>query len=123
MITHKVKITHNLGDLDKEINEKLPRKIAYAIRDSARFLFRTSKASGRLYPRRRGLGFKRFHRASAPGEIPAIDSGRLSKDIDVNKKSKSKYEVVFNAEYSAIVNETRPFALKSIDRAIEETTK
>lgn len=36
-----------------------------------------SKPAGRLYKRRSGAGFRRFHRASAPGQRPAIDTGTL----------------------------------------------
>jgi hypothetical protein len=41
-------------------------------------LMRTSPATGRVYPSRTGKG---MHRASAPGEPPAVDTGALVKSI------------------------------------------
>lgn len=38
-----------------------------------------SKASGKVYERRGGKNFRRFHRASARGQRPAPDTGKLSR--------------------------------------------
>lgn len=66
--------------------------------------------SGRTYPRgavRRGKGEKRrvvayrFHRASAPGEAPAIDTGHLVNSFFTKKLGRLVRIIGVNAEYAA----------------------
>jgi hypothetical protein len=52
-----------------------------------------SQASGQLYPRRRGPGFRRFHRASAPGQRPAPDTLTLVNAISDQMTSDMTGEV------------------------------
>lgn len=66
--------------------------------------------SGRTYPRgavKRGRGERsrivahRFHRASAPGEAPAIDTGHLVNSFFTKKLSRLVRIIGVNAEYAA----------------------
>jgi hypothetical protein len=55
-----------------------------------------SKPSGKLYRRRGGKNFRRFHRASARGERPAVDTGKLS------KSTKHKMTGTFSGEVETV---------------------
>lgn len=52
-----------------------------------------STPTGRLYRRKSGSNFRRSHRASAKGQRPAIDSGKLLNSTKKNKVSELKGEV------------------------------
>lgn len=49
--------------------------------------------TGRLYPRKGGVGFRRFHRASARGERPSPDTTNLINSLDHEKISDLRYSV------------------------------
>lgn len=49
--------------------------------------------TGVLYPRKSGLGFRRFHRASARGERPAPDTTNLINSVESTKLSALRYSV------------------------------
>jgi|GEM_PF-5296872 len=51
-----------------------------------------SRAGGRLYKRKGGLGFTRSHRASASGQRPAIDTGTLLNAISDRRISEMSAE-------------------------------
>ena len=75
------------------------RAISNAVRKQARIYKREvvrrmveSKPRGRVYPRRRGKGFKRFHRASALGQRPAVDTGTLINAVE--DRSVSEFSAV-----------------------------
>lgn len=53
--------------------------------------------TGSLYGRKRGEGFRRSHRASARGERPAIDTGRLLNSIEDKQLSPTQAEVAATA--------------------------
>lgn len=60
----------------------------------------TGRRTGRVY----SYPFKRFHRASAPGEFPAKLTGRLSRSIDSSVRSDSEIEVgIRNTFYSTFL--------------------
>lgn len=66
-----------------------------------------SKPAGRLYPRKRGAGFRRFHRASARGQRPAIDTGKLLNSIEDRRFGEFKAEVFAGAEYAKYLQSER----------------
>lgn len=52
-----------------------------------------SQPSGKVYRRKGGKGFRRSHRASAKGQRPAIDSGKLLNSTKHKKTGQLKGEV------------------------------
>lgn len=143
MIGLDIKIqAHNVGaEIEADI-DKLEKEIAWRIPDEARALMDESTPSGRLYRRgsfkrgasrglrlqgrrARGVG-TRIHRASAPGQPPAEDTGRLYRDITVRRMSKGNYRVRFGAPHAGFLDvgtrnmRPRPFIMKAIERAVEK---
>lgn len=57
---------------------------------------------GRLY-RKRGYKGKIMHRASAPGEAPATDTGNLGSSIRSRMTGRTEGEVAVHAEYAAVL--------------------
>lgn len=43
----------------------------------------------------------KLHRASAPGEAPAVDTGNLTNSVEVRMTGKTTAEITFTAEYAA----------------------
>jgi len=66
---------------------------------------------------------RRQHRASAPGEAPASDTGNLVSKIRVKQKSKNVTNVESNADYSAYLEygtskmQPRPFMLPAFEKS------
>ena len=66
---------------------------------------------------------RREHRASAPGEAPASDTGNLVSKIIVNQISQDITSVESNANYSAYLEygtskmEARPFMLPAFEKS------
>lgn len=91
--------------LNSDIFQDVPRRQAVAnlISRSARELKNLTKQrmvrsqpTGRLYARRGGSGFRRFHRASARGQRPAIDTGKLLNSVQ--SKTLGEFKAVTAAE-------------------------
>ena len=65
---------------------------------------------------------RRSHRASAPGEAPASDTGNLVSKIIVKQKTKNITNVLSNANYSAFLEygtskmQPRPFMLPAFEK-------
>jgi HK97 gp10 family phage protein len=106
--------------LDKSM-DKLVFKTANRIRNKAIELVLRGTKSGRRY-RRRGV----IHQASAPGEAPASDTGRLVQSIRVKHEPGSKRAIVVASTRYAVDLEfgtrhmaARPFlrpAVQAIER-------
>ncbi len=62
-----------------------------------------SKPSGRLYRRKGGASFLRSHRASARGQRPAIDSGKLLNSIQDKRINEYRSEAFAGANYAGYV--------------------
>lgn len=133
------------GDLDfiaKEI-EEIQRKIAEQVPIEARRIIDESSPSGRVYRRKaittrrtkakERIGLRRrgktrlisgygFHRASAKGQPPAKDTGKLYRNIKVLRKNATEYRVVFGAPYAGYLefNLDRPFVLPAIEAAVRK---
>jgi len=66
---------------------------------------------------------RREHRASAPGQAPASDTGNLVSKITVKQKSLNVVHVESNADYSAYLEygtskmEARPFMFPAFERS------
>jgi HK97 gp10 family phage protein len=81
---------------DREL-ENIVRGTAQNIRGHAIKSILRGQKSGTEYQK---YSPKRKHRASAPGQAPATDTGRLAGSIAANIDGK-KAEIVANAEYAA----------------------
>lgn len=137
-------ITIKAGNLPEEIArdiDKLEAELAYRIVDEARTLIDSSVPAGRVYRRgrfrrgqSRGLGGfrargegRRFHRASAPGQPPAEDTGKLYREITVRRLKSGEYRVRFGARYAGYLEfgtnriAKRPFVLPAIEKAAQKT--
>lgn len=66
-----------------------------------------SKPTGRLYARKRGAGFTRFHQASASGQRPAIDTGTLLNSISDRRIGAFKAEAFAGAAYAKYLQSAR----------------
>ena len=66
-----------------------------------------SQASGRLYRRKKGVGFTRSHRASARGQRPAIDTGKLLNLINDRRIGDFSRIVSADAEYAPYLQSER----------------
>jgi hypothetical protein len=115
--------------------DDLEMKLAEQIVIESRRLIDESTPTGRLYRRKafgrgavRGLGVRasgpgrRFHRASAPGQPPAKDTGKLYRDIKAFRTGRGKVRVKFGAPYAGYLefNLNRPFILPAIERAVDK---
>jgi len=66
---------------------------------------------------------RREHRASAPGQAPASDTGNLASKIIVKQKSRNRINVESNANYSAYLEygtskmQPRPFMLPAFEKS------
>lgn len=123
--------------------EKIEEELAYRIVDEARTLIDSSIPSGRLYRRgsfrrgqsrglntgvgrrARGAGGSRIHRASAPGQPPAEDSGRTYRDITVRRMANGRYRIRFGGvagylEFGTRNMKARPFIIPAIEKAVEK---
>ena len=79
-----------------------------------------SRPAGRLYARRSGPEFRRFHRASAKGQRPAIDTGRLLNSIESTRLTDLTYEVSVGVPYAGYLQ--NPMILdRQIFRAMDIT--
>jgi len=141
-----LQITIKAGNIAEEIArdiDKLEEELAYRIVDESRTLMDSSTPSGRIYRRgsfrrgqskglstgrrrARGPG-SRFHRASAPGQPPAEDSGKLYREITVRRMRSGSYRVRFGANYAGFLEfgtkhmGKRPFVMPAIDTAVRKT--
>ena len=95
---------------------------AQLIRGEAIKLIQSGSKTGRTYKR---YNPTRTHRASAPGEAPASDTGNLVSNIMVQEKGDS-IEVQSNAEYSKFLEygtskmEARPFLFPAYEMSREK---
>ena len=137
-----VNVTVKAVGLSDYINgriEKIQAELAYRIVDEAQQLIDDSIPTGRLYRRgsfnrRHSRGFgqrasgpgRRFHRASAPGQPPAKDTGKTYQSITVRRMAKGKYRVRFGGaagylEFGTSRMRARPFIIPAIEKAVRKT--
>jgi HK97 gp10 family phage protein len=108
-------------ELQEPIKDTL-RGGAQLIRGEAIKSIQSGSKTGRTYKR---YNPTRTHRASAPGEAPASDTGNLVSNIMVQEKGDS-IEVQSNAEYSKFLEygtskmEARPFLFPAYEMSREK---
>ena len=90
------------------------------IRGEAIKSIQTGAKSGVMYQK---YNPRREHRASAPGQSPASDTGNLVSKIIVKQKSRNRVNVESNANYSAYLEygtskmQPRPFMLPAFEKS------
>jgi HK97 gp10 family phage protein len=102
---------------DREI-EGIVRGTAQNIRSHAIKSIQRGVKSGEVYEK---YSPKRTHRASAPGQAPATDTGRLANSINAEIDGKTA-EIVADTEYAAWLEfgtqniEPRPFMVPAMEK-------
>ena len=93
---------------------------AQLIRGEAIKSIQTGAKSGRIYEK---YNPRRTHRASAPGQAPASDTGNLVRNIAVKMESRDQVAVVSSAPYSQFLEFStskmlpRPFLFPATQRS------
>ena len=109
------RVLKSLNTLGKDMLPEFREVImggAQQIRGEAIQSIQTGSKSGIVYQK---YNPKREHRASAPGESPASDTGNLVSKIKVQRKNKDSVDVESNASYSKFLEygtskmQPRPF--------------
>jgi hypothetical protein len=102
--------------LGKEAGDML-RDVTIRMADRMKALHADSNPTGRYY--RRGSA---FHRASAPGEPPAVDTGNLLGSIQAEMNERDLVgEITLNA-YGWYLEESnnRPWIMPSLDQVLKD---
>ena len=106
-------------DLEPDVQE-IVKGGAQLIRGEAIKSIQSGAKSGIVYEK---YNPRRTHRASAPGEAPASDTGNLVSKIIVRQDGKDKTNVESNAHYSAYLEygtskmEPRPFMFPAFEKS------
>lgn len=99
---------------------------AQLIRGEAIKSIQTGPKSGRVYEK---YNPRRTHKASAPGEAPASDTGNLVSQIRVKEENKDLIKVESNATYSSFLEFgtskmlARPFLFPATERSRPKITQ
>ena len=94
------KVLGRFKKLDKDLEEPFREVVkggGQLIRGEAVKSIQTGMKSGRIYEK---YNPRRTHKASAPGEAPASDTGNLVRNIRVEQKTKDIVNVESRANYS-----------------------
>ena len=94
------KVLGRFRRLGKDLEEPFREVVmggAQLIRGEAIKSIQTGAKSGRIYEK---YNPRRTHRASAPGQAPASDTGNLVRNIAVKMESRDQVAVVSSAPYS-----------------------
>ena len=122
-VTNLKKVLSQLNRLQKDMEvpfQEIVKGGAQLIRGEAIKSIQTGAKSGIVYQM---YNPRREHRASAPGEAPASDTGNLVSKIIVKQKSKNITNVESNADYSAYLEygtskmQPRPFMLPAFEKS------
>ena len=117
------KVLSQLNKLQKDMElpfQEIVKGGGQLIRGEAIKSIQTGAKSGVMYQK---YNPRREHRASAPGEAPASDTGNLVSKIIVKQKTKNITNVESNADYSAFLEygtskmEPRPFMLPAFEKS------
>ncbi len=112
-----IKALRKIGAKADAAIEAAVKGAAQDIRSRAQFAIAKPPKTGIIYTNKKK---GRSHRASAPGEAPATDTGRLRQTIIANLSGKTA-EVIANAEYAAALEfgtknmEPRPFMVPAME--------
>jgi HK97 gp10 family phage protein len=122
-VTNLKKALSQLDRLSKDMEvpfQEVVKGGGQQIRNEAIKSIQTGSKSGIVYEK---YNPRRSHRASAPGEAPASDTGNLVSKITVKQKSKDIVNVESNANYSAYLEygtsrmQPRPFMLPAFEKS------
>ena len=122
-VTNIKKVLSQLENLDKQLEpdfQEIVKGGAQLIRGEAIKSIQTGAKSGVMYQM---YNPRREHRASAPGQAPASDTGDLVSKIIVRQKSRDVTSVQSNANYSAFLEygtskmQPRPFMLPAFEKS------
>ena len=122
-VTNLKKAMAQLKTLQKDLEPDFQEVVkggAQLIREEAIKSIQTGAKSGIVYEK---YNPRRTHRASAPGEAPASDTGNLVSKIIVKQKSKDRVFVESNANYSAFLEYgtskmlPRPFLFPAFEKS------
>ena len=117
------KAMQSLKALEKDLQEPFREVIkggGQLIRGEAIKSIQTGPKSGRTYEK---YNPRRTHKASAPGEAPASDTGNLVSQIRVKEENKDLVKVESNALYSSFLEFgtskmlARPFLFPATERS------
>jgi len=117
------KVLSQLDRLQKDMEQPFQEVVkggGQLIRGEAIKSIQTGSKSGIVYEK---YNPRRSHRASAPGEAPASDTGNLVSKIIVKQKTKNIVNVESNANYSAYLEygtskmQPRPFMLPAFEKS------
>lgn len=123
------KVMKNLSNLQKDLEKPFREVIkggAQEIRKEAVKSIQTGSKTGRIYEK---YNPRRTHRASAPGESPASDTGNLVRNIRVIDKGQDEVIVKSNAPYSAYLEYgtskmlARPFLFPAYEKSKKKIIK
>ena len=122
-VTNLKKVLSQLENLDKQLEPEFQEIVkggAQLIRGEAIKSIQTGAKSGVVYQM---YNPRREHRASAPGQAPASDTGNLVSKIVVRQKGVNVTNVESNANYSAFLEygtskmQPRPFMLPAFEKS------
>ena len=122
-VTNLKKVLSQLNRLGKDMEvpfQEIVKGGGQLIRGEAIKSIQTGAKSGVMYQM---YNPRREHRASAPGQAPASDTGNLVSKIIVKQKSKNITNVESNADYSAYLEygtskmQPRPFMLPAFEKS------
>ena len=122
-VTNLKKVLSQLNRLGKDMEvpfQEIVKGGGQLIRGEAVKSIQQGSKSGVVYEK---YNPRRSHRASAPGEAPASDTGNLVSKIIVKQKTKNITNVESNANYSAFLEygtskmQPRPFMLPAFEKS------
>jgi len=122
-VTNLKKALSQLDRLSKDMEvpfQEVVKGGGQQIRNEAIKSIQTGAKSGVMYQK---YNPRREHRASAPGQAPASDTGNLVSKIIVRQKSQDVTSVESNANYSAFLEygtskmQPRPFMLPAFEKS------
>ena len=122
-VSNLKKVLSQMDKLEKDMEipfQEIVKGGAQLIRTEAIKSIQTGAKSGVMYQK---YNPRREHRASAPGQAPASDTGNLVSKIIVKQKTKNIVNVESNADYSAFLEygtskmEPRPFMLPAFEKS------
>ena len=122
-VTNLKKVLSQLNRLGKDMEQPFQEVVkggGQLIRGEAIKSIQSGAKSGIMYQK---YNPRREHRASAPGQSPASDTGNLVSKIIVKQKSADVTNVESNANYSAFLEygtskmEARPFMFPAFEKS------
>ena len=122
-VTNLKKVLSQLDKLQNDMEipfQEIVKGGGQLIRAEAIRSIQTGAKSGVMYQM---YNPRREHRASAPGQAPASDTGNLVSKITVKQKSLNVVHVESNADYSAFLEygtskmEARPFMFPAFEKS------